>query len=45
MTPKRFLNCLLTSTILLGALTNVRAQEMKQTESHSPGENVILQWN
>ncbi|MEJ7701201.1 MAG: vanadium-dependent haloperoxidase [Pyrinomonadaceae bacterium] len=32
-------------TILLCALTNVRAQEMDAPEANPPGENVVLQWN
>jgi len=50
MTYKRILNCLLAITILLGALTSVRAQDIKaedvnQPETNWSGENVILQWN
>jgi hypothetical protein len=42
---KQILSCLLTFAILLGALTNVRAQDIDQTESAAAHENVILQWN
>ncbi|MDQ3712187.1 MAG: vanadium-dependent haloperoxidase [Acidobacteriota bacterium] len=45
MNYKEFLNCLLTITILLCALTNVSAQNINARESNPPGENVILQWN
>ncbi len=45
MNYKQLLNCLLTITILLCALTNVRAQEMDASETNPPGENVVLQWN
>jgi hypothetical protein len=45
MIPQRLLNCLLTITILLCALTDVRAQGTDQAEATSPNENVILQWN
>ncbi|MCP9495643.1 MAG: vanadium-dependent haloperoxidase [Pyrinomonadaceae bacterium MAG19_C2-C3] len=45
MTPKQLLNCLLTITILLCALTNVRAQEQDTAEANATGENVVLKWN
>ncbi len=45
MSLKPFSNCLLTLTILLCALTNVRAQENAAPEAILPGENVVLQWN
>jgi len=50
MNHRQLLNCLLTIALLLGALTNVRAQDIKaedvnQLEANSSGENVILQWN
>jgi hypothetical protein len=45
MNYKQLLQCLLTITILLGALTNVRAQEIDAPEMNPPGENVVLQWN
>jgi hypothetical protein len=45
MNYKLFINCLLTMTILLCTLTNVRAQEMDASETNPPGENVVLQWN
>ena len=45
MTYKQLLNCLLTITILLCALTNVQAQEMDAPDANPPGENVVLQWN
>jgi PAP2 superfamily len=45
MNYQRRLNCLLSITILFCALTNIRAQDIKQTELNPPGENVILQWN
>ena len=45
MNYKLFKNCLLTITILLCALTNLRAQDNAAPESNPPGENVILQWN
>ena len=45
MNYKQLLNCLLTITVLLFALTSVRAQNISQPELDLPGENVILQWN
>ena len=45
MNHQPFRNCLLTITILLCALTNVRAQDQAVAEALLPGENVILQWN
>jgi len=46
MNYKQLFNCLLTITILLCALTYVRAQENAVVpESIPPGENVVLQWN
>ena len=46
MNNKQLLPCLLTITILLCALTHVRAQENAVVpELISRGENVILQWN
>ncbi len=50
MNYKQLLNCLVTITILLCALTNVRAQDtieqdINQPEANPPHENVILQWN
>jgi hypothetical protein len=45
MKNKQLLNCLLAITILLYALANVQAQDIKSPESNTPGENVILQWN
>src|SRR5918993_627307 len=42
---KQSIKCLLTMAILLCALTNIRAQDFKQTESQLSGEDVILQWN
>jgi hypothetical protein len=42
---KQFLHCLFTITILLCALTNVRAQDNNAPETNTPGENVVLQWN
>src|SRR5687768_9724212 len=45
MKNKQILNCLLTISILLFALTSLRAQDINQPESNSSGENVILQWN
>ncbi len=45
MRNKQLFNGLLTITIMLGALTTVRAQDIAQTETISSGENVILQWN
>ncbi len=45
MNYKQFLHCLLTITILLCALTNVRAQETDAPDTNPPGENVVLQWN
>ena len=45
MNYKQFLHCLLTITILLCTLTNVRAQETDAPDTNPPGENVVLQWN
>ena len=45
MKYKLLLNCLLTTTIVLFALTITRAQDITQPTSTSSGENVILQWN
>ena len=45
MNYKQLLNYLLTVTLLLGALVNVRAQTVNATDSNPPGENVVLQWN
>ena len=45
MNYKQLLNCLVTITILLFALTNVRAQEKDAQAPNLPGENVVLQWN
>ena len=45
MKNKQLINCLLTTTILFCALTTIRAQDIKQTESNLPGENVVFQWN
>jgi hypothetical protein len=45
MNYKQLLNYLLTVTLLLGALTIVRAQEMDAPDTNPPGENVVLQWN
>ncbi|MBA4121296.1 MAG: phosphatase PAP2 family protein [Acidobacteria bacterium] len=45
MNYKQLLNRLLTMTILLCALMNVRAQETNVPETNPPGENVVLQWN
>jgi hypothetical protein len=45
MKIKQSVRYLLTIAILLCALTNVWAQNVNQTESKLPGENVILQWN
>ncbi len=45
MNYKQFLHCLLTITILLGTLTNVRAQETDAPDANPPGENVVFQWN
>ena len=42
MNYKQLLNCLLTITILLCALTNVRAQDQAVAEAILPGENVVL---
>ena len=45
MNYKQLLNRLLTMTILLCALMNVRAQETNVPETNPPGENVVFQWN
>ena len=46
MNYKQLLNCLLTITILLCALTIIQAQDINQDGANPPlGENVILQWN
>src|SRR5687768_11698147 len=45
MNHKQLLNCLLTMTILLCALTQIRAEETQVPEPFQAGENVILQWN
>jgi len=45
MNYKLFKNCLLTITVLLFALTSLRAHDINQPELDSFGENVILQWN
>ena len=45
MNYKQLLHCLLTITILLCALTNVRAQNTDPSKADAPGEDVILQWN
>ncbi len=45
MNIKQFLHCLLTITILLCTLTNVRAQQQEAPDANPPGENVVLQWN
>jgi hypothetical protein len=45
MNYKQLLNCLLTITILLCALTNIRAQNYAAPQPNLPGENIILQWN
>ncbi|MDQ3042461.1 MAG: vanadium-dependent haloperoxidase [Acidobacteriota bacterium] len=42
---KQLMNCLLTITILLCALTNLRAQDKNETELNPSGENVVFQWN
>src|SRR5688572_24847488 len=45
MNTKQLLRCLLTVTILFGALTGASAQNTGPQEANLPGENVILQWN
>jgi len=45
MNHKLLKNYLLTITMLLFALTGVRAQDVNLPETNPPGENVILQWN
>lgn len=45
MKYKLLLNCLLTTSIVLIALTIIQAQNMTQPKSNSSGEDVILQWN
>ena len=45
MNYKQISNFLLTTAILLCALTNIRAQDVNQSEASYPGENVVLQWN
>src|SRR3954453_2696445 len=43
MKIRKILNLLLTTSVLIVALTNVRAQDIKQSNLSS--EDVILQWN
>jgi hypothetical protein len=45
MKYKQLLNCVLTTSMVLFALTIIQAQDMSQPKSNSSGENVILQWN
>ena len=45
MNYKQFAKFLLTITILLCALTSLRAQDIEQSDADSLGENVVLQWN
>lgn len=45
MKYKLLLNCLVTTTIVLFALTNVQAQNTKKPKSTPSGEDVILQWH
>ena len=45
MKSKQLLKCLLTTTIMLIAMTPIQAQNMKLPKSNSSGEDVILQWN
>jgi hypothetical protein len=45
MDYKQFMKGLLTIAMMLCALLNIQAQEIKQTESKVSTENVILQWN
>jgi hypothetical protein len=45
MNYKNIQNCLLAITIFLCALTGIQAQDIKQSPSNFPGEEVILQWN
>ena len=45
MKYKQLLNCLLTTSIVLLALTIIQAQDITQPKSNSSGEDVVLQWN
>jgi hypothetical protein len=45
MNYKQFMKGLLTIAMMFGALLNIQAQDIKQTESKLTSENVILQWN
>jgi hypothetical protein len=45
MNYKQLLNSILTITVLLCALTNIRAQDKAARNITQSGENVILQWN
>ena len=45
MNYQKFLQCFLTITILLCALTILRAQNTDSSKADAPGEDVILQWN
>ena len=45
MNYKRFLNCLLTITLLSCSLLNVSAQDKDAQPTNPHEENVILQWN
>ena len=45
MKNKRILKCLLTISMLFGALPVLRAQNINQPETNLSGEEVILQWN
>jgi len=45
MKYKQLPNCLVTTTIVLFALTIIQAQNIKQPKSNSSGEDVILQWH
>ena len=45
MKYKLLLNCLVTTTIVLFALTNIQAQNTKLPKSTPSGEDVVLQWH
>ena len=45
MKYKLLLNCLLTTSIVLCALTITQAHNIAQPKSNSSGEDVVLQWN
>ena len=45
MNYKQIANFLLTTALLLCALTSIRAQVVEKSELNYQGENVVLQWN